>query len=540
MPITATAAKGVVNLMLEGTSGEQLLLAPTAVVATVTGITAPTGSTGMRFHIKISNWTASGTFTINGTGTPNNTETVNVAAPTTQQIQSAQMANFEYVSTNAYTAVTNITTTGLTNGTITVYGIQAGKFAVPSILKSQRKPKIYSPNEHNSFIERDKKVLQLVNETTIDELKQDAYGDLTLWWPYMMMGAPTSTTTIPATPTSLKASTVVATTPQSLTTQPAAPGERLIFVVTGAGSTAGTIGITGTERYTNANATETITTSGNGTYYSSNVYSAIASNGITYTGMTGGSSAITGVFGWNLTFLSSANKYTAAIEWYDGVGSWTHPFSFFTEGDFDAKVLTEISVTAKGVAQDKLPIGDRTTTPLSGTNRVSSLGQNLNDLPLVGWQTAVYMDAITGTPLTTAYNDLQELKVTIKTPDEHHYTFTNTTNFNRAYAGKRQCTVDATINFIDLLQWEQFRQNLKQYLAFQFLGGYLGTDGSTPYFKSWTWTLPIRSDGGFDIASDPSKAIVTAKATWMTEYDSGIGAAYKLVVATSIPPTYPS
>jgi hypothetical protein len=539
MPITATSAKGVVNLMLEASNGEQLLLASTAVIATITGITAPTGSTGMRFHVKISNFTTSGTFTITGTGTPASTETVTVAALTTQQAQSAQLANFEYVSVNAYTAITNITTTGLTNGTITVYGIQAGKFAVPSLLKSQRKPKIYSPNEHNSFIERDKKVIQLVNETTIDEFKQDAYGDLSLWWPYMMLGAPTSTATIPATPTVLKASTVVATSPQSLTTQPSAPGERLVFTVTST-AVAGTIGITGTERYSNATATETITTTGAGTYYSSNVYSAIASNGITYTGMTAGSSAIAGVFGWQLTFLSSANKYTAAIEWYDGVGSWTHPFSFFTEGDFDAKVLTEIAVTAKGVAQDKLPIGDRTTTPLSGTNRITSIGQNLSDLPMVGWQTTVFVDAITGTPLTTAYNDLQELKVMLKIPDEHHYTFTNSTNFNRAYAAKRQCTVDTTINFIDMLQWEQFRQNLKQYLAFQFLGGYLGTDGSTPYFKSWTWTLPIKSDGGFDVVSDPSKAIVTAKATWMTEYDSGIGGAYKLVVATSLPPTYPS
>ena len=177
MPISATAAKGVVNIMLEANAGEQLLLANTAVISTITGITAPSGSTGMRLHIRITNWTASGTFTISGTGTPGNSETVNVAAPTPQQMQSAQMASFEYVSTNSYSALTNITTTGLTNGYIAVYGIPAGKFAVPSVMKSQRKPKIYSPNEHNGFIERDKKVLQLPNECTIDELKQDAYAD---------------------------------------------------------------------------------------------------------------------------------------------------------------------------------------------------------------------------------------------------------------------------------------------------------------------------------------------------------------------------
>ena len=540
MPISATAAKGTINLMLEGTSGEQLALATTPVIATITGIAAPTGSTGVRYHIKITNWTASGSVTVTGTGTPNSTETYTIAAQTVQQLQSPQLAGNEYVTLNAYTTITNITTTGLTNGLITVWAIQAGKFEIPSIMKSQRKPKVYSPNEHNTLIERDKKVVHLINETTIDELKQDVYADLSLWWPYMMMGAPT-VTTIPATPTVLKASAAVSVSPVSLTTQPAAPGETLVFTVT-ATAVAGTIVITGgTTRY-GKTVSETITTTGAGTYYSSNIYSAIPANGIAYTGMTAGSCAIAGVFAWQLTFISSNNKYTAAIEWYDGVGSWTHPFSFFTEGDFDIKVLTEATLTCKGVAQDKLPLGDRTVTPLSGINRITSLAIDLADEPLVGWQTAVYLDAITGTPLTTTYVDAQELKVMLKTPDEHHYTFTNSQNFNRAYAGKRECTVDCTLNFIDLIQWEQFRQNLKQYLAFQFLGEYVGTDpgNTTAYYKSWTWTLPIRSEGVFDITSDPTKAIVTAKATWRTEYDAGIGASYKLVVVTALPPTYPS
>lgn len=538
MPISATAAKGSINIMLEGTSGEQVLLAPTAVISTITGIAAPTGSTGMRLHLKLTNWLTSGTLTITGVGSPSNTETVNVAAPSLQQTQSAQMASFEYVSTNSYTSITNITTTGLSNGIISVGGIQAGKFQVPATMKSQSKPKVYSPNEHNTLIERDKKVLQTVNETTIDELKQDIYADLSLWWAYMMMGSPTIAS-IPASPTSLKASSAVSGGPFSLTTQPTAPGMILIVTVTST-AVAGTVGLAGTNQYGQA-VTETITASaGAGTYYSSNVYSAINASGVTFTGLTGGSCAISGVYGWSLTFLSSANKYTAAIEWYDGVGSWTHPFSFLTDGDFDVKVDSEATLSAKGVAQNKLAIGDRTTTPLSGISRITAIGTNLADMPMVGWQTKVYVDAITGTPLTTTYGDMQELKVTFKIPDEHHYTFTNSAIFNRAYAAKRECTVESTINFIDMLQYEQFRQNLKQYLAFQFLGQYIGTDSSTPYYKSWTWTLPMRSDGVFEITSDPAKAIVTAKANWRAEYDSGIGGSYKLVVVTQMPPTYPS
>ena len=111
MPITATAAKGVVNIVLEASAGEQLLLAATPVIATITGISAPTGSTGMRFHVRVTNFTASGSLTITGTGTPSNTETYTVAALSLQQTQSGQMADYEIVSTNAYTAITNITTT---------------------------------------------------------------------------------------------------------------------------------------------------------------------------------------------------------------------------------------------------------------------------------------------------------------------------------------------------------------------------------------------------------------------------------------------
>lgn len=544
MPITATAIKGSINVMLEASPGEIQLLAPTAVIATITGITAPTGSTGMRLHIKITDFTASGSFTITGTGSPGNTETVNVAALSAQQVQSSQLADYEFVSVNAYTTITNITTTGLTNGIITVYGIQAGKYQLPGVMKSKRTPKIYSPNEHNTLIERNKKIVQLIQNTTIDEIKQDAYGNLSLWWCYLMFGAPTTTASIPASPTSLKATTAVSGGPFSLTTQPTAPGMVLIFTATGSSAT-GTIVISGTNRY-GASVNETINatgngTNGNGTYYSSNVYSAVASNGVSFTGLTAGSVAITGVYGWSLTFLSGASQYSAAVEWYDGTGSWTHPFTVFEEGTFDAKVQTEITLTAKGKAQDKLPIGDRTTSPLTGTNRISALGVNLDDMPIVGWQTKLYLDAITGTPLTTQNVNVEELKIDIKTGQEDHFTFTNTQSYNRVYPLKRTATCTVMLDFTDMLQWEQFRQNLKQYLAVQFLGQLIGISGGTQYYKSWTWTLPIRSDGTFDVTSDPSKGNVYANTTWEAEYDSGIGGAYQLVIVTQVPPaTYAS
>src|SRR5579859_657326 len=533
--VTATAVKGIANVMLEAAGGAQVLLATQAVTATITGFTAPTGSTGMRLWIKIFAWTASGTLTISGTGSPGNTETVTIAAPTLQQTQSAQIATYELVSLNAYTAITNITTTGLTNGMITVYGIQAGKYQIPSVLTSNNPRKTYSPNEHNSFIARDKKILHLPVNATLD-WTQDCYADLSLPWCYLMFGAPVITT-FPSTPTSLFTAAALTAT-QSLTTQPSAPGMKLILTVTSF-SVAGSITITGTVNGV-ANVSETIAISANGTLYSSNVYSAVNASGIVNSGTTA-TLAITGVFGWNLVFTSEQPLYSAAVEWFDGTGSWTHPFVIAQEGDFDIKAEQEGKLTFKSKCQDKLPIGDRTVTPLTGTNRIAALGANLNDLPIVGWQSAIYLDPITGTPQTTSYGSVRELKVSLKVPQEDIFTLNNTQIFSRAYPMKRECLAEGVLDFIDLLQYEQFRQNLKQYLVCQFLGQMIGNNAGSPLYKSWTWTLPIRVDGNFDVTSDPSKGNVQAKAMWRAEYDSGIASAYKLTVITQIPaPIFPN
>src|SRR5258708_38795617 len=158
MPLTPTSAIGRVGIVIESTSGEQVLLAPVVAIATNTGISAPSGSTGMRLHIYIKAWLTSGTFTINGTGTPASTETVNVASPTAQQLQMVQA--FEYVSVNTYTAITNITTTGgVTGSLLSVGGIQAAKFNVPTTkFVSKRKTALYSANEVSGLIARGKKV----------------------------------------------------------------------------------------------------------------------------------------------------------------------------------------------------------------------------------------------------------------------------------------------------------------------------------------------------------------------------------------------
>ncbi len=535
MPLTPTSIKGTCGIMIEGTSGEVTLLAPVTAIATNTGITAPSGSTGMKLHIILNAWLTSGSFTINGTGSPNNTETVTVAAPTTQQTQSQTGYSFEYVSMNNYTAITNVTTTGgVTGATLTVKGVQAAKYNIPvEVFKSTPKQPQYSPNEFSGSQARDKRLIAQYKDCTIDNLDSNFYGYLSMYWIYLMLGSPPSWTTLPASPLSIVASaTIVASL--TIANQPTAPGMKLICVFSTYASGAA-ITITGTQYGLTVN--ETITPTGNGTYYSANVYSAITTIG----GSTNATTVvITGVFGWKGTVTSEATKQTAAIEHFDGSASWIHPFSFASSGSFAVNTKGEALLSLSGFAQDKLAIGDRTTTPLQ-TSRVTSLGIPLGDIPLAGWQTQVYIDNINGTAGTTVFTDPeQELKIMINTPDDRHWTFNNTQAFTRAYSGKYECTVSATYDIIDLLQNEQFRQNLKQYLVVKTVGEYIGTTGGTAYYKGWQWTLPVRYDGMYGQEAQTSVGNVFAKPALRTEYDAGIAGSYSVQIITRQPPNYTS
>lgn len=531
MPLTQTAAKGSVGLVLEASNGLQTLLAPTAVTATITGITAPSGSTGMKIYYRIVGWTGSGTVQINGTGTPSGTETVNIAAPSAQQQQSGQIASFDYASVNAYTALTNITTTGITGGIITVYGIQAAKFNVP-VLKFVSKPKVpkYSPNQYTGLMARDTRLIDTHKEASIDSFDSDFYADLSMYWVYMMIGSP-NWSTLPASPLSIVASATITAT-MTIANQPTAPAMKLIIA---ASTFTGNPSLTITGTSYGVSVSETITITGNGTYYSANAYSAIASIGGSVNATT---VAITGVFGWKGVVTSeTSNRYTAAVEHYDGVGSWLHPFTYATDGEFSV-TTGGITLTMKGMSQDKIAIGDRTTSPLS-TSRVTSIGFPTNDLPGSGWQTSVWIDDITGTAGTTVNLDLnEEIKLNFKTAVEAHWTFNNTQLFTRAYPLKYECDVDVTYDVINLLQNEKFRQNQKQYLQVQTFGEVIGTTGGVQYSKGWTWVLPVRYDGEYGQEGDPGRGNVFAKPKLRTEYDAGIGGSYQLTIVTRQPPTY--
>lgn len=537
-----TSAKGTLGVVLESltTPGLQLLYSG-AVSASFSLTTQPSGSTGMRLLILVQGNTATGTVSVAGlnvSGGSISETTPTIALPPAGQ--NSTVTEAEYVTTNVYASVNSngVTTTGLTNGIITIYGIQGAKYLIPCLADIEKDYKYFVPKEARGLLDEETSMQQQVIDGKISKIDQALYPEDSLFLAYMGISNTPTVTTIPASPTSLKSSAAISGGPFSLTSQPLTPGQVLIFTVTGSSAT-GTIAITGTNQYGVA-VSETITaaaggSNGNGTYYSSNVYSAVNASGVAFTGLTSGSCAITGVFGWQYVFVPDGNAlYSAALEWYTGTDSTASPWGFLDEIDIDFSVEKETKVSLKGGIQDKLPIGDRTTNPLSAS-RVTALGQPL-DIPMIGWQTAIYIDSISGTPGTTAYSSVIDDKISIKVPQQPIYTATQTQRFARLYRKQRSAMLTATIDFVSLDQYEAFRKNIQQFINFQFFGSYIGNVGGTIYNKSWSWIFPAQY-AKFKV--DASKLEnVTADLEAKGIYNGSAGYSHKLVVINQMPPVY--
>lgn len=544
-----TAAKGQINICLEqlNNQGMQQLLMNAAAAASMSLTTQPVTSAvqGARLVVWVMFAPQAGTMTFTLTGLDINGNAVSegpitVPAPNAAA-QNAVVGKFEYETTHIFKSVnaSGLTTTNAvsTGALLSVFAIQAGKFLTPGVLKSKKMLEKFSPNEHRNLLDKDTKRMQTRNVVTLDEFSQTVYPEGSLWVAYMVTGSVPTVTTVPVSPTSKLAATAVSGSPLSLTTQPVAPGEKLILVITGS-SAVGSIALTGTDQYGNTGVTETITmngngTNGNGTYYSANVYSAINASGVVVTGLTSGSVAITGVFGWKYVFLPGDVVYSAAFEKYNGVDSFSLPWCMIDEATFSFDMQKEFALTTKGIAQDRIVIGDRTASILNA-NRVTAIGQP-TDLPLTGWISTVYFDTSVGAIGTSQFGDLETGKFTFKSPQVPKWTATNTQNFSRVNRGKRETTFDGTVDLTNVLQLEQYRLNNLQYLTFQFAGQAIGGGNQ----KQWQFTFPARWDD-FDIVSTPDKESVQVTVKSTAEYDPNLGGAYQLTIICQMPPTYAS
>jgi hypothetical protein len=514
----------------------------------------------MRLLIDVRGNLATGTITITG---KDFTQAQGALVNTTPTVPVASTASnpqpYEYVTPGVYNTIdaSGVSVTGLTGGIVRIWGIVAASTLVPAMLESEEKIEKHSPEEQRGTLSRNTNFKNLNKVVDIGKFEQDFYLDnCAQWFGRAVVGNSPTQVTIPAAATALKTTTAIASFPVTLTTQPntLGPGSILELVVTGS-SAVGTVTVPGTNTLGQA-ITETVVcgmpaaANGNGSFYTEQVFASTGS--ITATGLTGGSVAFNGLIGLQETYQVGLAGQGAGdtlrpivVEQYTGVDALVHPFAFFEEVSIEGSTEKENKVSCKGGAQDQLAIGDRTVTPLENSTgnvpfgsigALSSLWQP-QDVGLGGWQTAWFIDALAGTPGTTAYNQVLDWKINFKNPRTRSYPAVNSQRYQALYRKQREVEIELTIDFIDLIQYEKYRQNVKQLLQVQFLSNvYMGTTASIIYFKNWTFTFAARI---IEAKRDATKMDrVEAKIKFSTEYTDTLGYEFKLVTQNQLAPNY--
>lgn len=537
------------RLVLEPTSGEQLLLPQTAGAATLSLTTqpnSPSPTTGMHLHFYVIGNTASGTVVIAGTapGTGNavTSQTYHVnAAPQNSQGYSEFTTKEVFASVNA----SGITLTGglATNCQVLVFGSYAAKFLLPITAEAEEKIAHFSPADKRGILFKNLRISQLTKGATLDKFDAALYPD-SLWAAYMLIGNTPNVATVPASPPALLAAGTKAAT-MTLTTGPSAPGMFLVFTIA-SNSVPGTIVLSGTDNYGYA-ASETINVSASQTtVYSTKRYSALTSPGnnqFTTTGFSVGATiAVAGVFAWTYTWtydgVTNTTPYSATLEMYDGVIGVKLPYTFLTDGTFDWQKEKEISFTGKGEAQDFLVIGDPTSTA-AGTNPFATLPQPIA-MPMVSWPASFYIDLGTGTPFTTQDGSLLTFKAQINTGRKPFYSGDGFQRWsNVTVDSEPDVALDATLVFPNYANYvNYFKPNVAMIFGASFQGALLGSVSGTTYYEQIAWTFPAKID---TFKVDQSKSPVEGTLKIMSEYSfQNLGYAYKCAWTAQVPPTYVS
>ncbi len=179
------AAKGLTGVGTEFTnSGMQSRLTPTAITALPASLSTAipgTSTNGERLAIGFYNPTAAGTVSVAGTAP------LSLAAITelTSSIPTMELPGEVawYATTNIFGAVNASGVTigsGLTGGTVVIYGIQAANRLVVGEWKLADKVKEHSPTEQRGVYDADFHLLALAQDPEW-ELTQDFYADDGLW-----------------------------------------------------------------------------------------------------------------------------------------------------------------------------------------------------------------------------------------------------------------------------------------------------------------------------------------------------------------------
>lgn len=542
-----------VRLCLEPTAGEQVLLAQTAGASTMSLTTQPSSfspTTGMHLHFFVIGNTAAGTITIAGTapGTGSAVNSITYHVPVAPQ-NSQGYTEFTTKEVFATVNASGITLTTLTPCQVIVFGSYAGKYLIPITEDDEEKIAKHSPQDKRGILFKNLRVSQLTKGVSLDKFDATLYPD-SLWALYMAITNNPSVTTVPASPTTLLASTAIAS-PMTLTSAPSAPGQFLVFTITG-NTASGTIVVNGSDQYGNAygsSETITFTSAASQTVYSSRRYSVVNTGGankFTTTGGTSSSIAVGGVYAWTYTAtydgLTNLTPYSASLEVFDGVEGYILPYTHFADITFAWAKEKEITLSCKGAAQDKCIVGDNSPTStanyLSGTNPFATLAQP-SSLPMVSWPASYYIDLGNGgTAFTTQDGSFEDFKLQIMTGRKPFYSGDGQQRWsNVTWESEPDFSADATVVYQSYQNYvNYFKPNVPALLGVTFQGSYLGAIGSNVYYEQIQWTLPVKIDSFKVDKKNPVAGVLKL----MSEYSFSNGFAYKCAWTAQVPPVYPN
>lgn len=556
MPNILTGVQGYtsltqrVALALEtGGVGESVLLAQTATASTLSLTTQPntiSATTGMHLHVMIIGNTTAGSIVISGTNPAGGSVTsITYHVPVAPQ----NNAGFsEFCTKEAWATVnaSGIACTTLTNAQIIIWGNFAGKYLIPMSMDKEEKIAKFSPMDKRGILFKNFRVVQLTKGVDVSKFDAALYPD-SLWAYYMMFGATSTTpTTVPSSPTSLLASTSIAS-PMTLTTQPTTPGMFLIFSITG-NTASGTIVVGGTDQFGLAystNETITFTSAATQTVYSTRRYSVVNTSALgvgkfSTTGGTSSSIAVTGVYCWLFTWtwdgINNLTPYTACLEGFDGVEGFMIPGFSLDSLDFAWSKDKDIALSSKGMGQDLCIVGDPTSTT-GGTNPFATIAQPVSQ-PVVSWPASFYIDAGSGSALTTQDGTFLDFK------------FGWTTGRKWMHSGDGQqrpafvtwdsepdFSADATIvltNYANYVNY--FKPNAPMILSTTFTGTWLANNAGTNVYESVSIIMPVRVDTEkLDQAANPVKGVIK----FISCYDfTNLGYGARIQIQSATPPTY--
>jgi hypothetical protein len=527
---------------LGGNQGIYSLLTPTLVSALPVSLTSAvpaSATTGMRLLIRVYNHTAVGTITVAGLA-PNGA----VASETTTSFPVAENPGdvLDYVTSAVYASVNSSGVTlgtGLTGGSVVIYGIQAASATrmTPGVVKLSQKFGEHSPEQQRGLFSKNFNLLRLKAEAEWEH-EQDLYADRGL---FMLRGAYSNSltqTSIPASPTVLLAATSVASSGNaSLTTQPTAPGMILKLVLGGtAPATAASVTVTGTNEYGQAYS-ETIipSTTTQATYYSEGRFASVNANGVVFGAFgTGATVAITGVNGFSYSGLpdqtGASGLDTFVCEQYDSETSTVAPFCLVDEWTIEGGMDKEAKVTGKGPAQFVYQVGNIATT----TNQITAFTQPL-DVPFTGWEALAWIDGITGTAGTTAQLDVIDYKFNKKVGWTPKWTsFFNPPYFlmNRAYRKRYEVMLEMTLDLTSTTATNEylagFMRRQKRQVRLQVRGPLIATIAGVSTYKGFILDMPLQWIGDVerDFSTGAESVILKVKGTGY--YDVALGYDHKI------------